>query len=236
MPGMAAYVRGLDPRLKLVVALVLGPCLWKIHIISVVVCALLLLSLVWPLASTQPVGGKMVRSLLVFVCFWVAVKMGLDAMSGTPVEHILLDGIQLGMRLVALLLLGLGLALSSSARSLGLAVAWAMRPVVGKERAWRAALSLALMIHFLPICLETLARVKEVASRRCLGTGLSVRMRIIPQALVRNLSQKTWNQTLAVAGRGLDSATAWESDFSWGRSDWAAGLLCVVLLTLMLSL
>ncbi len=228
MPGVSAYIRELDPRLKLAIALVLGPCLWKVHAIAVVVCILFLFFIVWPLAAGQSVGFKMIRSLLVFVLFWVGIKMTLDAVSGVPVEFIVIDGLQLGARLVALLLLGLGLALSTSARSLGLAVSWALRPVIGQERAWRSALSLALMIHFLPICLETLANVKEVASRRCLGSGLSVRMRIIPLALVRNLGQKTWNQTLAVACRRLDSPRAWESDFSWCVRD---GIIAVLSLT-----
>nr|WP_321514022.1 cobalt transporter [uncultured Pseudodesulfovibrio sp.] len=231
--GTAAFLRGLDPRLKLAVALVLGPCLWKVDVIAVTVCIFVLLSIVWPLAAGQPVGFKMIRSLLVFVLFWMAVKMVLDAASEVPLEFIIMDGIQLGARLVALLLLGLGLALSTSARSLGLAVSWGLRPLIGKERAWRAALSLALMIHFLPICLETLARVKEVASRRCLGFGVGVRMRIVPLALVRNLSQKTWNQTLAVACRGLDSSTAWEPDFSWCVQDGVTAILSMTAIGVM---
>jgi len=233
MTGVAIYIRGLDPRVKLAVALVLGPCLWKVHVIAVAVCILVLLSIVWPLAAGQSVGFKMIRSLLVFVLFWMGIKMVLDAVSGVPAEFILMDGVQLGARLVALLLLGLGLALSTSARSLGLAVSWALRPVIGRERAWRSALSLALMIHFLPICLETLASVKEVASRRCLGSGLRVRLGIVPLALVRNLSQKTWNQTLAVACRGLDSSTAWEPDFSWCVRDGVTAVLSMTAIAVM---
>lgn len=233
MPGVAAYVRELDPRLKLAVALVLGPCLWKVHAIAVAICIVFLVFLVWPLATGQSVGFKMIRSLLVFVLFWVGMKMALDAVSGVPVEFIVVDGLQLGARLLALLLLGLGLAFSTSARSLGLAVSWALCPLIGQERAWRAALSLALMIHFLPICLETLTKVKEVASRRCLGAGIRVRMRIIPLALVRNLGQKTWNQTLAVACRRLDSPSAWEPDFSWCIQDGITAVLSMTIIIVM---
>jgi biotin transport system permease protein len=220
MIGVAGLVRALDPRLKLAAALLVGPFLWKVPVLAATACAAFLLVLVRALAAGQPGGGKMVRSLLSFVIFWVAVKLVLDGLSGVPVEAMVRDAGQLAVRLVALVLLGLGLALSSSARALGLAVAWALRPFLGRERAWRIALALSLMVHFLPVCLSTLSGVREVAARRFPEAGFFRRMRMIPQAVIRNLGQKTWNQTLAVACRGLDRAGAWEPDFAWSARDW----------------
>ncbi|MGE4193335.1 MAG: cobalt transporter [Pseudodesulfovibrio sp.] len=236
MSPIAAFVRGLDPRLKLAAALVIGPCLWKVHIFMAAACALFLLFLAVPLAAGQAVGGKMVRSLLSFVLLWVAVKAGLDALGGVPSEYIAMDAAQLSVRLTALLLLGLTLALSTSARSLGLAVAWALRPVLGRERAWRVALSLSLMVHFLPACLASMSQVREVAARRCPEAGFFARMRIVPQAVIRNLGQKTWNQTLAVACRRLDGADAWASDFAWTGRDWIAASFLLPTVALMLFL
>lgn len=228
MSDVAAQVRALDPRLKLAAVLVVGPGLWTVHIGAAAACALFLLLLSWPLAVDRPGGGKMVRSLLSFVFFWVAVKIILDGITGVPVEEMSMDAAQLAVRLTALLMLGLCLALSTSSRALGLAVAWGLRPFLGRERAWRIALSLALMVHFLPTCLSTLSAVREVAGRRCPEAGFFWRMRIVPQAVIRNLGQKTWNQTLAVACRGLDRAAAWEADFAWTGRDWAvAGFLAV---------
>jgi biotin transport system permease protein len=178
----------------------------------------------------------MVRSLLSFVLLWVAVKAGLDALGGVPSEYIAMDAAQLSVRLTALLLLGLTLALSTSARSLGLAVAWALRPVLGRERAWRVALSLSLMVHFLPACLASMSQVREVAARRCPEAGFFARMRIVPQAVIRNLGQKTWNQTLAVACRRLDGADAWASDFAWTGRDWIAASFLLPTVALMLFL
>jgi biotin transport system permease protein len=215
MPDVAGLVRSLDPRLKLAAALLIGPGLWKVPVPAAAACALFLLFLVRSLAAGQPGGGKMVRSLLAFVFFWVAVKVVLDAVTGVPVEHMTSDAAQLAVRLVALLMLGLGLALSTSARSLGLAVAWALRPFLGRERAWRIALAL-------PTCLSAMSGVREVAARRFPEAGFFRRMRMVPQAVVRNLGQKTWNQTLAVACRGLDRAEAWEPDFAWAGRDWFA--------------
>jgi len=217
---VAGVVRSLDPRLKLAAALLVGPGLWKVPMPAATGCALFLLFLVWFLAAGHPGGGKMVRSLLFFVFFWVAVKVLLDAVSGVPVEHIASDAAQLAVRLVALLMLGLSLALSTSARALGLAVAWPLRPFMGRERAWRIALALSLMVHFLPVSLSTFTGVREVAARRFPEAGFFRRMRMIPQAVVRNLGQKTWNQTLAIACRGLDRAGAWEPDFTWTGRDW----------------
>ncbi|WP_319584457.1 cobalt transporter [uncultured Pseudodesulfovibrio sp.] len=228
MVDVAGMVRSLDPRLKLAAALVAGPCLWKVPLSAAIVVALFLLILVRCLAAGQPGGGKMVRSLLSFVLFWVAVKVVLDAISGVPMEHLALDAGQLAVRLVALLMLGLGLALSTSARALGLAAAWALRPFLGRERSWRIALALSLMVHFLPTCLSTLTGVREVVARRFPEAGFFRRMRMVPQAVIRNLGQKTWNQTLAVACRGLDRPGAWEPDFAWSGRDWIGSVLVIV--------
>jgi biotin transport system permease protein len=197
MRDVAAYVRRRDPRLKLCAAFLLGPALWVLGLPAVGLCLL----------------------------FWVAVKAGLDAMSGLSAAQVAMGAGDLALRLAALLLLGLFLALSSSARALGLAVSWAVRPLVGREQAWRLALSLSLMIHFLPMCLGAIAQVRQTLSRRCPRCGFFLRMVVIPQAVIRTLGQKTWNQTLAVAGRGLDDPSAWEPDFTWTGHDSAWALL-----------
>lgn len=230
MHWLASRVRGLDPRLKLGVCLALGPGMWLFEPGVVVVSASCLLLLLLALAAEQPLGRDMVRSMLLFVFFWTGIKIGLDAISGMAWQDVVMIGFVLALRLSALLMLGLSLALSTSARNLGLAVSWLLRPFVGRERAWRVALSLALMIHFLPLCLSTLAQVKAAFRSRCVDCSFSRRAVGIPLAVIRNLGQKTWNQTLAVAGRGLESAQAWEPDFSWSRRDslWGA-CSCAVL-------
>ncbi|MGL1863952.1 MAG: energy-coupling factor transporter transmembrane protein EcfT [Pseudodesulfovibrio sp.] len=224
MSSTATYIRDLDPRLKMAIAMVLGPALWALGPLLVAVCGAILLVMLLPLAASQPLGTKMVRSMFFFVLFWVLMKVTLDAVAGiTPIQIAQDSGI-LALRLISLLMLGLCLALSTSARALGLAVSWAIRPFVGKERAWKLALSLALMIHFLPLCLSTMTQVKDSTSRRCPDCGFRQRMTIVPQAVIRNLGQKTWNQTLAVAGRGLENPDAWEPDFDWSKHDtaWAS--------------
>lgn len=230
---LAALLRRLDPRLKLGVALVMGPGLWLLDPWLVLpLCAALVVSLS-ALSLSRPLGPKMVRSLCFFVCAWMAVKMGIDVWSGVEAVQVVKGGAVLGLRLFSLLLLGMSLALSASPRSLGLALSWAVRPFVGAERAWKLALSLSLMIHFLPITVETMNEVKTTLKRRWPSCGLRHRMRVIPQAVLRNLGQKTWNQTLAVAGRGLEGGDAWEPEFSWSLADTACSALALSVVVLI---
>lgn len=232
MAFVADGMRALDPRLKLAVALVLGPGLWKMHVASAAVCVVVFLALVPLLAVNRPMGRRMARSVLFFILLWVAVKASVDGATGVPVETIVKDAGQLAVRLAGLVLLGLVLALSTSARTIGQAVAWGIRSLVGRERAWRVALSLALMVHFLPVCLTTLQGVRDMLNRRCPGAGFGMRVRVIPQVVIRVLGQKTWSQTLAVASRGLEGPEAWEPDFCWSGGDTGLACLLVVVLTL----
>lgn len=224
---VAQFVRRLDPRLKLVLSFVLGPTLWLLPAAWVCGCALVLFCVLWGLSLSQLFGRKMIQSMMMFVLFWVMLKIGLDFITGLPLLSVLWDGVELGLRLSALLMLGMCLALSSSAHALGMAVSWFLAPVIGRERAWRIALSLALMIHFLPLCLETMTRVKAIVQARSVE-GAFARIRIVAQASIRTMGQKTWNQTLVVAGRGLERAEAWQPEFNWTRADSVVASIAVL--------
>ncbi|CCH48117.1 hypothetical protein [Pseudodesulfovibrio piezophilus] len=213
------HLTTLDARLKMATVLVFGPCMWWFSPMAVFACVLCLLILMRRVSRAEPLGGGMVRSLWTFLFLWIAIKMGLDSLAGLGWAEILRGGAILGLRLGGLLLLGLGLALTTSPRELGLAVTWGVRPVLGKERSWKLALSLSLMVHFLPLCLATMNQVKMTLARRCPHCCFVQRMIILPQAMIRNLGQKTWSQTLVIAGRRLESADAWEPDFEWSAGD-----------------
>ncbi|MEF2230555.1 MAG: cobalt transporter [Pseudodesulfovibrio sp.] len=232
---LAGHLRGLDPRLKLGGCLLFGPGVWLLDPVRVLGLAVLLSFLALPLAASHPLGRSMLRRLAWFVLFWGAIKVGLDLLAGVVAADAVLGGFVVAIRLSALLLLGLILALSTSARSLGMAVAWALRPFIGGERAWRAALSLALMVHFLPLSLSTLEQVSSAFRSRLPRGPLRVRALTVPLAVVRVLAQKTWSQTLAVAGRRLDRAGAWEPDFAWALRDtlWLVGVGMVLSFALL---
>lgn len=233
MDRFAAILRSLDPRLKLVIALFLGPGMWLLPPVSVAICLGFLAPTVFALSRSQPLGSKMVRSLFTFILFWVVLKAFLDGISGLSLATLLIQSGELGIRLTGLLLLGLGLAMSTSARALGMAVSWALKPFIGGERAWKIALSLALMVHFLPMCLSTMTQVKETVASRCPHFGFRQKMVLIPQVVLRSLGQKTWNQTLAVAGRGLENAEAWAPDFTWQQRDTACALSACLMIALL---
>ena len=135
-----------------------------------------------------------------------------------------MDAALLGLRLCVLIGLGLLLALTTSPRQLGLALSWFLRPVLGKN-AWKTALSLALMIHFLPLVQTTFAQVKQTIRLRQPKRSRWERVLLVTQATLRLLAQKTWSQTVAVAARGLDSPEAWVPHFPPQPLNWILGFL-----------
>lgn len=223
--AVSAFLRRLDPRLKIGVALIMGPALWGLSPSLVIASAVLLGIGVHGLNASHPLADRQVRTLALFVLFWIALKAVFDALAGIPLHLLIPSALILGIRLCALMLLGLVLAGSTSARALGMAITWALQPVVGRERAWKIALALALMVHFLPLCLDTMERIKQSVKLRHPGSKFKQRLVMVPQAVLRALGQKTWNQTLAVAGRRLDNAEAWSPQFEWAVRDTVAGVV-----------
>ena len=206
-----------DTRLLVPVLLISGIFVWKASLIGLAVYAVLALLAFLSLSSvTQEAGSRLellpgrssLRSFLLFVFIWMAVKGGLDAVGGMPAEEVLKGTAILGLRLAVLFTLGLSLCMAASTRKLGVALAWYLCPILRKN-AWRAALAFTLMIHFIPMIFTTLSGVRQRLEYRF--PGMPRRKQIVPviTATLRILSQKTWNQALAVAARDLDRSEAW---------------------------
>ncbi len=208
---LAILVR-LDPRIKILSTIVLSVLSWRSGIIGLGCYFFVLVALCYQLRSSLPGQRQVLKSYGWFLLLWSVAKVGVDLWSGLSVEVAVSGAGLLAFRLTCLLLAGLVLALSTSPRQLGMALTWFLRPVMGR-RAWKGALAFALMVHFLPITWLTLAQVREAVNRRCPGLGLFRRMLLMGQCALRNLGQKTWNQTLAVACRRLDNQDAWQSVF-----------------------
>ncbi len=211
--GLARRVAAMDGRVKMGVALALGPLAWRAGPIGTGVFLAAFVGLCLALSSRMPVGRATLRANAVFVIFWSALKFGFDLWGGqAPSWALAGDAGLLGAKLLALILLGLSLSAAASARELGMAFSWALRPALGK-RAWTAALALALMAHSLPLCWEVMAKVRRSVVMRCQGMGFWQTAVLYPSAGLRAISQKTWSWTLAIAARGLDRPEAWRGEF-----------------------
>ncbi len=237
--GLAPTPRGsfgrlalnVDVRPKILLALLIGLSLWRLP-----ETALLPLALAGGLFCFF-LGGFARGYLglwkvgLTFVLVWTGLKLGLDGLAGASVDAALRAAIVLGLRLAALLFFGLSLAMSASPHRLGIGLAWFLRPILG-ARSWQVALSLSLMIHFLPLTWAVAAGLLQNLARRWPHCPWSLRLRLIPMALLRVMAQATWDQTKAVAARRLDRSEAWRPDRPVRPFEWLAVTLPGIVLLL----
>lgn len=245
----------LDPRLKIILAGCFGVATWQVDNTTLGIYAFVLWLICARAEFFTRDRWPMFRAYLLFVLLWVLLKFTLDTLpfiaappltnAGAAImppnfipglmpdllfpplavlRQTAMEAALLGGRLCVLIGLGLLLALTTSPRQLGLALSWFLRPVLGKN-AWKTALSLALMIHFLPLVQATFAQVKQTIKLRQPRRSRWERFLLVPQATLRLLAQKTWSQTVAVAARGLDSPEAWVPHFPPQPLNWILGFL-----------
>lgn len=218
------FLLALDARPKLAFALLAGLSLWRLPDATLIPLALTGALLCFSVGGFARSFFSLWKGALVFVLVWAALKFLLDLAGSVQLPMALASAVNLGLRLATLLLLGLTLALSASPRRLGLGLAWFLRPALGRQ-AWRVALALALMLHFLPMIWATATGLNQGLSRRWPDCPWRERIRLIPQALLRVMSQTTWKQTLAVAARNLDQSEAWQPERTVMAWEWTAALI-----------
>jgi biotin transport system permease protein len=220
-------MRAFDPRLKILLALLLAILAWRSGAAGLLAYAAALAIIPFAGRGRLPAGGGILRFCGAFVLLWGVLRGLFDWLNGSPAPQAISGGALFGLRLAVLLAAGLALTATTSPRRLGLAFAWFLRPVL-RARAWRAALALSLMIHYLPITLGTLATVRATVGRRCPHRPLASRMRLLSEATLRALSLRTWDQTLAVAARGLDRPEAWRGGMRWRVPELLAGAMAAL--------
>ena len=221
--SIASPIASLDPRLKIVFTLAMGILVWRTGPMGLTVFVLSWLLLTTALFHGDPMWRGIARSCALFVLLWAGLKFLLEALvGGQPLLWSALESVSLGSRILVVLLTGLCLARTTSARQMGRAMTSIMRPVLGSW-AWRPALALSLMIHFLPMTLATLRQTGQAVTVRCRGMSLHRRMVLLTTASLRSLSQKTWNQTIALASRDLDRSQPWEAPLVFRLRNWVAG-------------
>lgn len=215
---------GLDARPKILLVLLIGLSLWRLPAPALLVLSAAAAALCFSLGGFARAHLGMWKAGAVFVLAWGTLKFLMDILGGVNLSSAWFASAILGLRLTALLLLGLTLALSATPRRLGLGLAWFLRPLL-KDRAWRAALALSLMMHFLPLTWAAAAGLLQNLSRRWPDCPWRKQVRLVPLALLRVMSQTTWNQTVAVAARCLDHPAAWRNDRAVRPGEWAVALI-----------
>lgn len=214
-----------DPRLACLVVLTAGLGVWRAGPVALGAYGLGfgLAFLCLRAAGRRPGIGWGVASG--FVLFWAASATAL-AMVGTqalPLAGAALVGLTLAARLGVLVLIGASLVMAATARRMGLALAWALAPVLGR-RAWQAALGLSLMVHFIPLTAAAARDMRTAVARRAPRLPAWRRYGLVAQATIRVMSQKTWEQAVAVAVRRLDNEAAWTGLARPGAGEIALGL------------
>lgn len=219
-------IRGSDPRLKALFALWTGIMVWQAGLPGVLAYVFGLYALARSLSGLTGVIGLRLRVLLLPIGFWMLLKGLVDSLDREALwTDVVLETSLLGARLMALLLLGLILTWATSRSQLGLAVNWFLRPVLGRSRSWQGALAVSLMLHFIPLSLQTLRQVRQSILLRGYDLPFTSRIFVWVRTTLRVLSGKTWEQALALAARKLDHPGAWQGEIRFRPLEWSAGLL-----------
>ncbi len=221
-PGRAFGSGSLDTRCKLLLAAGFGLLTWRAGPAGLALYAAGLAGVLIGLRAWRRRTIAPFRAMVMFVLVWTAVRFGLALWEGLAWPAAAVLASELGTRLALLAGIGLALSLSASARELGMAVNWFLRPVLGKN-SWRPALALALMVSFLPLAWETMQTTRQAMALRQVK-GWRNRALAPVQAGLRFLAGKTWEKTLAVASRGLDRPEAWRPQFDAHPLHWATTL------------
>ncbi len=200
---------GPDGRPAVALSLIAGFCVWRYEAPAL---AVPLAFLVWFLPrqpSFRSVGGPVLRPALRFAAFFAAIKFGLDMISAEA------DALQAAMnagmlfgRLLAAVGIGLALLTFCGPRGLCLALTWYLRPLLGR-RAWRVGLSGALVVRFLPMIFALVEQTARQIRLRAPHLGIVRRLALLSRAVLRQLAQKSWSQSVALLARDLARPEAW---------------------------
>ena len=229
-------ISSFDPRLKILLTICFGLLTWMATYWVVLCYLALILLLSFRLEKFWSVNRTALFSLGLLIVFWVSIKLLLGLLSAPgSLDQVLFPTLKMGTRLLTVLLLGLCLATSSSVRQIGLACNWFLRPCLGKK-SWQGALTLSLMLHFIPLTFKTLQQGKLALRFRNPRLFFLHRQLMLFKLCLRVLSNKTWTQAVALAARGLDQPNAWNEKLDFSPKQWILGAFVLVLGLLTYSL
>jgi biotin transport system permease protein len=211
-----------DARVKIGVSIVAGICAWRAEPqgLALLVGASCLLA--WLAAGKGLLSRGQLQGGALLIGIWTGIKAVLELWTGNPAW--LAQSLVLGGRMTSVVLIGLCLATLTSRIQVGRTVSALLKPVF-KDKSWQGAMSLALMLHFIPSSMRTLHAVRQTLALR--GQGLSLRRRLyfFVATVMRALSRTTWDQALALAVRGLENDRAWRHSQPIKPGEWIAGAI-----------
>ena len=146
------------------------------------------------LAPARPQGRRLVLAAACFWLFWSLLMLLAHFFSPKT-------DLRPSLNLAVWLNLGLILVLAWTPLELALAAADLSSPLLGRVRAQKMALALALLIRLLPALLASALTLRTVLSRRTAGLSLTRRLTLWGRNLIRNALGQSEELARALAKR-----------------------------------
>ena len=156
-----------------------------------------LLASVFSLAPGRPQGRRLVLAAAWFWLFWSLLLL---------LAHLVLrpTGLKPALNLAVWLNLGLLLLLTRTPLEQALAAASLLSPLLGRARARKTALALALLARLIPALLASALTFRAVLERRAAGLPLTRRLALLGRSLLRD-----------ALGQGEDLARSLSKRWPW---------------------
>lgn len=156
----------------------------------------------------QGQSAVMLRAGLYFIAFWLVMTIGSDVLLGKPAAASAVAALPLALRLFAFTLTGIIFVGMAQPLETGRAVAWFLRPVLGRQ-AWKPALALALTAWFLPVTLRLSGQVRAGMRARGLSLAWHKKATLLMGTSLRILEDMAAELAVGLASRRLDDYRSW---------------------------
>jgi len=153
-----------------------------------------LLAIIVQLASGRPQGRRLILAAAWFWLFWSCLLL---------LAHLALrpTGLKPALNLAVWLNLGLFLILAKTPLELALAATGLLGPILGRNRAQKLALALALLTRLIPALLASALSLRTVVGRRAAGLPPPRRLALWGRGLVRDALGQSEELARALAKR-----------------------------------
>ncbi len=198
---------GRDPRLIIAMATLCGVLVWTLP--PLFLALPVLASIMGCIVVQKRISLTLVKAGCIMALAWGVGKFIADTLLlNMGMEQRLVEAALLTTRLASSVALGLILSAATSPLGLALAVAWALRPILG-SRHWKPALTLMVMITWLPRCHDVLSETWAMLQRRAPKMPLHQKLAFLGKAVLHRLEQESLYRSIALVLRNLTTSTAW---------------------------